>query len=152
MKPLVLLDVDGVINALNREVSRTHEMMGYPIRIPVHMPGLIRHLTEVAEVHWCTTWREEANKHLAPVLGIEPLPVVTDGTDDRFVGWKWHAAIPVVDAALEARRKVCWIEDFEGSHSFRSEGRWRYVDFVDTTRQGLYYLTNEQLPSYLRKD
>lgn len=157
-KPLVLLDVDGVINVLRRDVPKTHEMMGYPIRIPDHMPALIQHLVQTAEVMWCTTWREEANEHMAPALGIEPLSVVTDNTEDRFVHWKWQAAQPYVIEALSDGRKVCWIEDFEDTHHhYRTESVWRQVDFVDTASSDLrrhpsiaYELREDMLPDYLR--
>lgn len=119
MKPLVFLDVDGVINdigslyGMHRDYAlylvKSH---GHVVHIPEYMPQLIQKLTENCEVHWLTTWRENANDEIADALGIDPLPVVTDGTNDRVVSWKPAAAYPVALKALEEGREVWWIEDF----------------------------------------
>lgn len=121
MRPLVLLDVDGVINDLGAargvprpwtwEVVRSH---GYDLYVPDYMPALVRHLARRAEVWWCTTWRDRANDELAAHLGVGPFPVVDDGTTSSFVEWKPAAARPLVTAAFETGRRVYWIEDFYG--------------------------------------
>ena len=121
MKPLVLLDVDGVINdlgALSGQV-RSHRIdriwsNGYTVHIPDYMPALIQRLVATAEVWWCTTWRDRANGEIAEHLGIDQLPVVDDGTVARSVDWKSAAARSLVTEALEAGRPVYWIEDFYG--------------------------------------
>ena len=89
MRPLILLDVDGVVNDLGAargvsrrwvcDVVRSH---GYDLYVPDFMPSLIGHLARVAEVWWCTTWRHRANDELAAHLGVGPFPVVDDGSDD----------------------------------------------------------------------
>lgn len=119
LRPLVLLDVDGVVNdltALRDGIdSATHSVVtshGFRVAIPNYMPMLIQWLCEVAEVHWCTTWRDRANDDIAAHLGIPALPVVDDGTDDRHVHWKAAAAHDLAAAALAEGRRVLWIEDF----------------------------------------
>ena len=120
-KPLVLLDVDGVINDLGALYGRerpwyVHQVPsnGYVLHIPEYMPALIADLVATAEVWWCTTWRDRANNELAEFLGIDRLPVVDDGSRDRNVEWKPAAAHAVAKAALDAGREVFWIEDFYG--------------------------------------
>jgi hypothetical protein len=120
-KPLILLDVDGVINdieyvGLGTEDWKTHsfESHGYTLLVPDYMPELIRLLCEVAEVRWCTTWRHRANDEIASFLGIEHLDVIDDGSNSRYVDWKAEAARPVVESALREGRRVLWIEDFWG--------------------------------------
>jgi hypothetical protein len=122
MQPLVLLDVDGVINDLGAlcGVGRSHEIEvirsnGYAVHIPAYMPGLIREITANAEVWWCTTWRQRANGEIAAHLGIGTLPVVDDGTRVRDVGWKAAAASRLIAEALDQGRPVYWIEDFYGN-------------------------------------
>lgn len=120
-KPLVLLDVDGVINdfeLIGEETGRwdSHVIVshGYHVVIPDYMPKVIQHICARAEVHWCTTWRDRANEEIAQHLGIGPLPVVDDGTDSRYVDWKAAAAYDLADEALRNGRRVLWIEDFYG--------------------------------------
>ena len=98
-KPLVLLDVDGVINDIELIGEETgqwdsHVIVshGYHVVIPDYMPELIQRICALTEVHWCTTWRDRANDEIAQHLGIGPLPVVDDGTDRRYVDLKGAAA------------------------------------------------------------
>lgn len=145
MRPLVLLDVDGVVNALTGAVPVSFKAMGYPIRMPDYMPGLVQKLVAHNEVMWCTTWRNDANTHLTRYLGIEPLAVVDDGTEDRYVDWKVAAARPYVRKALMDGRRVCWIEDFE---RIPYGGIWDYIDYIDTSGT-MYVLKEESVFSWL---
>ncbi|MFM7127186.1 MAG: hypothetical protein ACKOA6_04060 [Actinomycetota bacterium] len=121
-RPLVLLDVDGVINDFEHvgtntglwslDIIRSH---GYQVSVPEYMPKLIQEICAVAEVHWCTTWRHRANDEIAEHLEIGPLPVIDDGTNRRVVDWKAGAAYDLVAEALAAGRRVLWIEDFYGT-------------------------------------
>lgn len=157
MKSLVLLDIDGVINDLNSLVGRpvaqqydvnVVESNGYDVHIPAFMPGLIQRLVDNCEVHWLSTWRERANDEIAEALGIDPLPVVTDGGDARNVRWKPAAAYDVAEAALGEGREVWWIEDFYNDipANYMPEG----VQFVDTATRAVYpVLMPEMVPSHL---
>jgi len=156
LKPLVLLDVDGVINdiMLVGETLGTWETNfinshGYDVAIPAYMPELIQRLCRVAEVHWCTTWRHNANDEIAAHLGVGPLPVVDDGSRSRFVDWKPAAAYEVAQKALNEGRQVCWIEDFWGDEPYdlMPEG----VQFVDTAAlQWRAVLLPVDLPEWLK--
>jgi hypothetical protein len=153
-RPLVLVDVDGVINDLGFLLGvqrswptcllRSH---GFVVAVPAYMPELMRHLTRVAEVWWCTTWREAANDEIARHLGVGPLKVVDDGTGNRYVDWKPPVARPVAEAALAAGRRVYWIEDFAGDapRSEMPDG----VVFIDTAAGGEFVLLPEHLPTDL---
>ncbi len=154
-RPLVLLDVDGVINDLdgligvarpwNATVVASH---GFGILIPDYMPDLVRRLTETCEVWWCTTWRNRANDEIAQHLDIEPLPVVTDRSQSRWVDWKAVAARALVTAALADGRPVYWIEDFYGTPPIDElpDG----VVYVDTTTgEHRCVLTEDGLPTEL---
>jgi hypothetical protein len=154
-RPLVLLDVDGVINDLGALYGsprpwRIHKVLsnGFVLHIPDYMPALIRDLVENAEVWWCTTWRDRANDELAAHLGINRLSVIDDGSRSRNVGWKPAAAHSIACAALADGREVFWIEDFYGDvpTSEMPAG----VVFVDTAEETLGpVLTAEMLPTGL---
>lgn len=154
-RPLVLLDVDGVVNDLGHldghdrpwEV-RLIQASGFTVHIPAYMPNLIQGLAAVAEIHWCTTWRESANTEIAPLLGVGPFPVVDDGTSNPWMDWKPAAAHGVASTAIEGGRSVFWIEDFYGEYP---EARMPSgVVYVDTsTAPGGPVLLPEMLPPAL---
>ena len=157
LRPLVLLDVDGVINDLKRlrrdsaDLS-THSTLtsnGFRVVVPTYMPVLIQWLCSVAEVHWCTTWRHRANDDIARHLGIPVLPVVDDGTDDRHVGWKAAAAHDLAAAALAEGRRVLWIEDFYDDPPVDEMPMG--VEFLDTASDENFelVLTVDMIPDWL---
>jgi hypothetical protein len=136
LKPLVLLDVDGVINDLGAIYGATRpwrvdrvDSHGFAVLVPDYMPALIQHLASMAEVYWCTTWREKANDEIASHLGVGPFPVVDDGTQIRAVSWKAAAAHRLAATALAQGRRVVWIEDFYGELPIdQMPGGVEYVD------------------------
>lgn len=155
-RPLVLLDVDGVINDLNsarRAATIDNELHfvshGFPIVVPPYMPVLIQWLCEVADVHWCTTWRHRANDEIATHLGVPSLPVVDDGTDDRHVHWKAAAAHDLAATALAEGRRVLWIEDFYDDVPVDEMPAG--VEFVDTASDENFemVLTVDMIPEWL---
>ncbi|ONK13131.1 hypothetical protein STBA_38930 [Streptomyces sp. MP131-18] len=129
-RPLLYLDVDGPLNPYAAKPERRPE--GYtthrvrpeswiaqhpgkprvyikPLRIwlnPSHGRQLLQ-LAEVYDLIWATTWGDEANTFISPVLGLPELPVVDwptmhdAGPDGTF--WKTrhlvaHAALPTARA------------------------------------------------------
>lgn len=154
-KTAVFIDVDGVINHIDRyrqkwpgEPAR-FEANGFPIDIPAHVPALIRYLAREFDAYWLTTWREDANTWIAPKIGIDPLPVLTDGTNERHVGWKAEVAQAKASELFEAGYdEIFWIEDFYGDIPFIPD-----VQFVDTGRTTVLlpqHLPNRLLPRIWR--
>lgn len=90
-RPMLLLDVDGPLNAYRAESSETplgYETFNYrsprksadepPIRVwlnPAHGAAL-RALTDVFDLVWATTWTTDANSFVAPKIGLPELPVI----------------------------------------------------------------------------
>ena len=105
---------------------------GVKVAIPESVAEIVRRLVQVADVWWCTTWGERANTHLAPAIGIEPLPVVGAGTRGVGIEWKVAQAGPLIDAATSHGRRIVWIEDFDGAYPELAD-----VEFVDTAATGL---------------
>lgn len=81
MKPVWLLDVDGVINALMPHRSHhqawvaDHLGREFLIRFDPRIITQIIQLTEIVDIHWCTTWGEDAVSYLSPALGLPTFPV-----------------------------------------------------------------------------
>lgn len=159
MKPLVLLDVDGVVNSWDIRTYEQAEAAGaivLPLVKPwpvVVRPGTVRALQAISEraesILWCSSWRHEANA-LSPILNIEVSGVVTDGgsfaTDERGAAWKLKAVTKdkrVRHAQLEDR-PVVWFEDFgwggRFAHWSRHEVRRAGVIGIDTLPEGYLHM------------
>ncbi|MFF4650655.1 HAD domain-containing protein [Streptomyces sp. NPDC001380] len=84
-RPLLYLDVDGVLNPLAPPPGTDFEnrrVLGLTVRLHARHGAWLRELADVCTLVWATTWEEDANVHLAPLLGVPPLPVV------RFTGYR----------------------------------------------------------------
>ena len=94
-RPLVLLDVDGVLNAVPlwggsdawpdwRRGSATAEGREFPITWSPTVVDAVRSWQDRAEVRWLTTWGHSANSSLRHLLDLPELPVA--GTYDDVDG------------------------------------------------------------------
>lgn len=134
-RPLLFLDVDGPLNPYAAQPERRPE--GYTtLRVPwggwgteEERAGSLRrgplrvwlnpdHGRELLglgyELCWATTWMAEANRWIAPVLGLPDLPYVDFGAalfQDRLDGVHWKTA-PLVEYA--AGRAFAWVDDEQG--------------------------------------
>ncbi len=92
MQPLVLLDVDGVLNAVSlqpdpgvwpdwRRGSATAGGRRWPITWSPRVVTEVLAWRESADVQWLTTWGHDANEELCELLGLAPLPVAGTWTD-----------------------------------------------------------------------
>lgn len=152
-KPIVLLDVDGVINWFDSmpplllalhgldpmpppdDLVDHSPVNGYTMRISEESAAVVRALVEVAEVWWCSTWRHDANRFVAPLLGIrDDLPVIDDHTYRRDAEWKIRQVEKHLGRWRTEGRQVFWIEDFSAAYSrpFQLDG----VTQIDTTPWG----------------
>lgn len=150
----VFLDVDGVINSLNHLFTHgkinfdsptlPYKANGYTVWVPNYMNDLIQAIHRSTDLYWLTTWRDNANTWISPILGIpNNIPVITDGTPARNVSWKFAAALPVAKKLHESGQKVYWIEDFGNSRVPELED---YLTYVDTDRHNEGVLLPQHLP------
>jgi hypothetical protein len=121
MKPLLYLDIDGVLNyrrmpyreytvrVTSADIAVTpftnsfsEEFVDMSVCIPSQYPGWLRELAEVYELAWASTWEKLANVHIAPLLGLEDLAVVEFSTwpVDPYLAkmmdvakWKWDCLV-----------------------------------------------------------
>ncbi len=93
-RPLVLLDVDGVLNAVpyfGRSEAWSDWQVGeaaaagsrFRITWSPSVVDAVLSWREVAEVQWLTTWGRDANASLRHLVGLPELPVA--GTHDEVV-------------------------------------------------------------------
>lgn len=128
-KPLILLDIDGVVNAAGRKGRYWKDAKTIPSLEAIYPDGsskkfqitysptvvkAINRWSEVAEIKWLTSWDERADTYLGPALGINKLGVGRASEDvfklDAVVEW----------AKSNPGRAIIWIDDqlssFKGEH------------------------------------
>lgn len=122
-KPLLLLDVDGVLNCFGSIWSEEYEALNFEplrvfhkrftIRIPNGTGQRLASLAESFDMVWCTAWQEEAHPFFGPQLELgDPWPVIEfSGWDGRLHegrSWKWSFVDRYVDVE---GRMAAWVDD-----------------------------------------
>jgi HAD domain in Swiss Army Knife RNA repair proteins len=113
--PLLLLDVDGVLNPF----AAAGCPPGYaehnffpgedPVRLCAGHGEWLRELGRRFEVVWATAWETEANRLIAPRLGIAELPVITFPP----IPFEPLDKLPAVSGFV-AESPLVWIDDALG--------------------------------------
>lgn len=113
-KPLLLVDIDGVISLFGGEQLATKEGSFHSIDGMFHFLSAtaashLLDLDEQFELVWCSGWEEKANEHLPHLLGLPPgLPYLSF---ERAVGRaNAHWKLAAIDA-YAAERPLAWIDD-----------------------------------------
>lgn len=76
-RPLLFLDVDGVLNPVLPSPDFTvHDILTHTVLLSARHGAWLRELADIYDLVWATTWEHGANLHIAPRLGLPPLPVV----------------------------------------------------------------------------
>ncbi|MEO3875455.1 HAD domain-containing protein [Nonomuraea sp. B12E4] len=117
MKPLLLIDVDGVLNPMSRPgpdfrpYRCTIGTEVYTVHLnPWHGRRLLDlALTTGSELVWATTWEEHANDWIAPRIGLPALPVIPMRPEDPSEFGETFKTPHV--AAYAGRRPFVWFDD-----------------------------------------
>lgn len=117
-RPLLLLDVDGVINVFNR--SQNHKLYSYhrvevsngifKVQMRRDLKDWLFELTGHFVPVWCTMWREEANTFLAPLLELPDLPVIECKYSEQGRPDKCHDKITDIEVEV-GDRPFAWVDD-----------------------------------------
>lgn len=81
MKPIIFLDIDGVLNPEIPERSDFTDFMLLSTPwsnfwLSPEQGKLLKVLGEFFTVMWATSWEDYANEHINPFYGLDPFPVV----------------------------------------------------------------------------
>ena len=124
MRPLLLLDVDGPLNPYAAPWFRERlPVGGYEMRLLTLSTGRsywvalnaghgerLRRLAERYDLAWASTWQEDANRLIAPLLGLPGdlpvVPLVVPALPLPAWGWKTDQV-----AAWTGTRPFVWLDD-----------------------------------------
>jgi hypothetical protein len=111
VRPLLLLDVDGVVNPFGGACPpgyAEHDLFPgeEPVRVNVAHGRWIAELLTRFDVAWATGWNDEANQVLAPLLAMPALPVIPMPGKPFLARDK----VPPI-AAYADGRAAAWIDD-----------------------------------------
>jgi hypothetical protein len=115
-RPLLFLDVDGTVVPFGRQNGiRSAATVEDPYLASIN-PELGTRLAALpCDLVWATTWEDEANTELAPLLGLPPLRVVhwpepssEDELEDRWFNLHWKTRTLV---AWADERPFVWVDD-----------------------------------------
>jgi hypothetical protein len=117
-KPLLLVDVDGVISLWGfpmdaRPRGAFHTVDGLPHFLSSEAAEHLQRLAEAFDLVWCTGWEEKANEYLPRLLGLEgPLPYLSfDRHVDTGTTMPGHWKLGAIDAYAGPARPLAWIDD-----------------------------------------
>jgi hypothetical protein len=114
-RPLLLVDVDGVISLFGFDPERCpsgHWQMvdGIAHFLSGAAGDHLRRLSMTYELVWCTGWEEKANEYLPLALGLDqPLPHLSFA--DAIPQVEGHWKLRAIDHYAGADRPVAWIDD-----------------------------------------
>jgi hypothetical protein len=121
-KPLLLVDLDGVISLYGFEPNRPPAGKFEWVDGIAHFLSLragehLRRLSSVYELAWCSGWEEKANEYLPVALDLPtPFPYVRFEPVARLVEAHWKLA--GIDMFAGAERPLAWVDD---AHDERCE-------------------------------
>ena len=114
-RPLLLIDVDGVISLFGFDhatppAGRYQLVDGIAHFLSGTAGEYLRQLRAAYELAWCTGWEEKANDYLPLALGLDgPLPHVVFDRGDRPTRAHWK--LGAIDLHVEPSRPLAWIDD-----------------------------------------
>jgi hypothetical protein len=112
-RPLLLVDVDGVISLFGFDSGRPPEgefllVDGIPHFISATAGDHLRRLASAYELAWCTGWEEKAGEYLPRALGLPtPIPHLKLADDEDLGHWKLSA----IERYAGSNRALAWLDD-----------------------------------------
>ena len=128
-KPLLLLDIDGVLNAFPNDAGlryTRHTIDGYRIHLHHEVRDMVSALAEAFEIVWFTLWNHRASPGIGPHVGLAHAEHLTTswergweaaavaGYGDEAISRLMYAKTPLLPQLMADGRPWVWIDDAHG--------------------------------------
>ncbi len=116
LKPLLMVDIDGVISLFGFErpssvAGRIHSIDGIPHFLSSSAGEHLLALSGLFELVWCSGWEEKANEYLPHLLGVPVLPYLRFDRDTRAgSSLRAHWKLDAIERYATGR-PLAWIDD-----------------------------------------
>lgn len=123
MKPLLLIDVDGVLNPYGSIIdpkgfkphllTPTDGTSSYRVLLnPQHGKWLLA-LADTFDLVWATTWQHDANRMIGPIIGLPDLPVIElpHWSSQEASAWTTWKMAGITNSPLTHGKPFAWIDD-----------------------------------------
>lgn len=119
-KPIILLDVDGIINCMGEwgsinkiwpDTLTAENVHGYNIVYSPTVVAKINKWSEVAEVKWLTSWGPRARDFLAPRLGLNAFSVLPYDNKAKDNNNTKVSCAEEVAKEMDPDRLLIWLDD-----------------------------------------
>jgi hypothetical protein len=111
-KPLLAVDIDGVISLFGFEERPPHTQLqlvdGVPHCISLVTGERLLRLSERFELVWASGWEDKANFYLPDILGVPELPHISFDVAARVGGAHWK--LTGMESYADGR-SIAWIDD-----------------------------------------
>jgi len=116
-KPLLLVDIDGVISLFGFPHDRRPEGLWTQVEGIAHLLSAtaattLLDLTSDFEPVWCSGWEDKANENLPGLLGLGPWPILhfdrSRGAGTSLAG---HWKLDAINAHCGPDRPLAWVDD-----------------------------------------
>jgi hypothetical protein len=149
-KPLLLLDVDGVLNPFPDTPDGYSEYRFFPdddepVRLCPDHADWLRELLADFEIVWASAWGEAANELICPAFGLQSFRVVALPP----VPFEPREKVPAV-AAFVGERPAAWVDDVvtDEARAWARERRARTLIVEVSSASGLTREIVERLKAW----
>jgi hypothetical protein len=152
-KPLLLIDIDGVISLFGFDLKRPpagsfHSIDGIPHYLSTKAGEHLLALGDAFDLVWCSGWEEKANEHLPHLLGVPAgLPYLRFERSPGRTNAHWKLA--AIDS-YAPDRPLAWIDDAfnEACHAWAEERLAPTLLVQTAPKRGLTHREAETLESW----
>lgn len=118
LRPLLLIDIDGVISLFGfpperRPEGSFHAIDGMPHFLSTAAAQHLLGLVSVFDLVWCSGWEEKADEYLPFLLGLPAgLPFLSFERDvGGITGARPHWKLDAIDSHAGPDRPLAWLDD-----------------------------------------